>query len=122
MSVVVLSSAILRLTIDLNLLDLRSFLDRIRRERKSDLVVVQRAVDPRYETTAILTKFEERQRSPIIYFQNVKDCRFPLVTNVCGSMGRLALALDCPLKLVGEQLLREATRKVHQMVGGDGSR
>jgi 2,5-furandicarboxylate decarboxylase 1 len=83
--------------------DLRAFLDRIRAERRSDLVEVDREVDPRYETTAILTRFEEKQRSPILHFQKVKGTRFPVVTNVCGSMGRLALALDCPLKLVGER-------------------
>ena len=39
--------------------DLRSFLDRIRSERKSDLIEVDREVNPRHETTAILTKLEE---------------------------------------------------------------
>src|SRR5262249_60225571 len=79
-------------------LDLRSFLDRVRAERRADLVEIEREVDPRYETTAIVAKLEERQRSPILLFKNVKGSRFPLVTNVCGSTGRLALALDCPLK------------------------
>jgi 2,5-furandicarboxylate decarboxylase 1 len=91
-------------------LDLRAFLDRVRAERRTDLLVVERPVNPRYETTAILTKLEERQRSPIICFQKVKDSQFTLVTNVCGSMGRLALALDCPLKLVGERYAERCDR------------
>ncbi|HTG34994.1 MAG TPA: UbiD family decarboxylase [Thermoanaerobaculia bacterium] len=80
--------------------DLRSFLERVRQERPTDLLELEREVDPRFETTAILTKLEERQRSPVLVFKNVKGTKFPLVTNVCGSMGRLAFALGCPLKEV----------------------
>lgn len=83
--------------------DLRSFLDRVRNERRSDLIEVAREVSPRHETTAILTKLEQRQRSPILLFRKVAGTKFPVVTNVCGSMGRLALALDCPLRMVGDR-------------------
>jgi 2,5-furandicarboxylate decarboxylase 1 len=83
--------------------DLRGFLARVREERPSDLLEISREVNPRYETAAILTKLEERQRSPVLWFHKVKGCEWPLVTNVCGSMGRLALALDCPLRLVSER-------------------
>lgn len=83
--------------------DLRSFIDRIRAERKADFLEIEREVDPRYETTAFIVKLEEKMKSPLILFKNVKGTRFPLVTNVCGSMGRLAFALDCPLKQVTER-------------------
>jgi 2,5-furandicarboxylate decarboxylase 1 len=83
--------------------DLRSFLDQVRQERRSDLLEVEREVDPRHETTAIITKLERTQHFPIVLFKRVKGSRFPLVSNVCGSMGRLALALDCPLKMVADR-------------------
>ena len=88
------------MTSDLRGVDLRAFLDRVRSERRTDLIEIDREVDPRYETTAIVTRLEEKQRSPILLFKNVRGSRLPLVTNVCGSMGRLAMALDCPLKMV----------------------
>ncbi|WP_437733421.1 UbiD family decarboxylase [Sorangium sp. So ce1335] len=78
--------------------DLRSFLERVKRERPTDLLEIEREVDPRFETTATLMKLEERQRSPILVFKKVKGTTFPVATNVCGSTGRLALALGCPLK------------------------
>lgn len=83
--------------------DLRTFLEKIRTERKADLVEVEREVSPRYESAAIVVKLEEQKRSPILYYKNVRGSRLPLVTNVCGSMGRLALALEVPLKSVGER-------------------
>src|SRR4051795_1114321 len=96
--------------------DLRSFLERVRTERKADLLEIEREVDPRYETTAILTKLEEKQRSPILLFKRVKGSRFPLVTNVSGSLGRLALALDCPLKAVSERYGEACLRPLPLMI------
>jgi 2,5-furandicarboxylate decarboxylase 1 len=75
--------------------DLRTFLDLIRRERPHDVVDIGRTVNPRHETTAILTKLEQSSRSPILLFRCVAGSPFPVVTNVCGSIGRLALALGC---------------------------
>jgi UbiD family decarboxylase len=83
--------------------DLRGFLGRVRAERPSDFIEVSREVSPLYETAVIVAKLEEKMKSPILLFRNVRGCRFPLVTNVCGSMGRLALALDCPLRMVAER-------------------
>jgi len=81
--------------------DLRSFLEQVAQSRPADLVTVAREVDPRYETTAIVAKLEDRRRSPILRFDSVKGCALPVVTNVCGSMGRIALALGCSLREVG---------------------
>jgi 2,5-furandicarboxylate decarboxylase 1 len=78
--------------------DLRTFLDRVRAERPTDFVEIDREVDCRFETAAILTKLEEQHRSPVLFFKSVAGTALPLVTNVCGSMGRIAFALGCPLK------------------------
>jgi UbiD family decarboxylase len=78
--------------------DLRSFLARVRAERPADLIEIDREVDGRFETAAILTKLEAQQRSPILFFKRVAGTALPVVTNVCGSMGRIAFALGCPLK------------------------
>jgi UbiD family decarboxylase len=78
--------------------DLRTFLDRMRAERPADLVEIEREVDGRFETGAILTKLEEQHRSPVLLFKSVAGSPLPLVSNVCGSMGRIAFALGCPLK------------------------
>jgi UbiD family decarboxylase len=101
-------------------IDLRGFLDKVREVRRADLIEIDREVDPRYETTAIVAKLEERQRSPILLFKKVKGSAFPLVTNVCGSVGRLALALDCPIKNVSARYAEGAERPIAPAVVGDG--
>jgi 2,5-furandicarboxylate decarboxylase 1 len=100
--------------------DLRGFLDRVRTERRTDLLEIEREVDPRHETTAILTKLEEKQRSPILFFKRVKGSPFALVTNVSGSLGRLALALACPLKAVSERYGEACLRPVPPQVVDGG--
>src|SRR6185312_1181364 len=76
--------------------DLRSFLDKVRAERPHDILDVRRAVSPKYQTAAIVTKLEQSHRYPVVLFHDVVGCRFPVITNVCGSTARLALALGCP--------------------------
>lgn len=85
--------------------DLRSFIEDVRAKRRADVVDVDREVQPKFETAAIVTKLEERGRSPLLVFRNVAGCEHTVVTNVCGSMGRLALALGCS---VGEVSARFA--------------
>jgi 2,5-furandicarboxylate decarboxylase 1 len=75
--------------------DLRTFLDTVRRERPRDIINISRPVSPKHETAAILTKLEQSYRFPILFFHNVAGSPFPVVTNVCGSIARLALALGC---------------------------
>ena len=81
--------------------DLRVFLQLVADKRKRDIVRVTREVDPAFETSAVVTKLADQRRSPIFVFEKVKGCTLPLVTNVGGSMGRLAMALDCSLRDVG---------------------
>jgi 2,5-furandicarboxylate decarboxylase 1 len=83
--------------------DLRAFLELIRRERPHDVVDVHREVNPRYETTAIVTKLEQAYRFPVIVFHRVAGSSCPVVTNVCGSLARMALALGCPLAQLAQR-------------------
>jgi len=87
--------------------DLRTFIETVRTKRRADVVDVEREVQPRFETAAIVTKLEERGRSPMLLFHNVAGSQPTVVTNVCGSMGRLALALGCS---VGEVSATYAAR------------
>ena len=75
--------------------DLRSFIEAVRREYPGEIVDVHREVKPQHETAAILAKLENGYRSPLLFFHHLAGCDFPLVSNVCGSLNRLGLALGC---------------------------
>lgn len=92
--------------------DLRAFIAAVRAARPADVVDVEREVNPRHETAAIVAKLEARGRSPILMFDNVKDCGVPLISNVCGSMGRLALAMGCSLKEVSAEFAKRGEKPI----------
>jgi 2,5-furandicarboxylate decarboxylase 1 len=83
--------------------DLRSFIDTVRRERPRDVLDIHRTVSPRYETAAIVTKLEQSSRFPIVLFHDVDRSTFPVVSNVCGTQARLALALGCSIRGLRER-------------------
>ncbi|MGH7389168.1 MAG: UbiD family decarboxylase [Candidatus Rokuibacteriota bacterium] len=77
--------------------DLRGYLDLVKRKRPDELVVVSTEVDPAFEITALVVKLErEARRRPVLIFEHVKGTRFPVLTNLHASRGRLALAVNAP--------------------------
>jgi UbiD family decarboxylase len=74
---------------DLRFLDLRSFLDQLRRD--GDLAVVEAPVDARLEASEIHRRVIAAG-GPTLLFTNVKGADFPLVTNLFGTARRAELA------------------------------
>jgi UbiD family decarboxylase len=69
--------------------NLRSFLDRLRREK--DLVSIETEVDPYLELAEIHRRVIE-SGGPAILFQRVKGSPYPVVTNLFGTAKRIDLA------------------------------
>lgn len=81
---------------------LRDFVERLR--STGDLHVVEAAVDPRLEISAITDRVV-KSGGPALLFSHVKGSRFPVLTNQFGSRKRMATALDATtLDEVGERL------------------
>jgi UbiD family decarboxylase len=79
-------------------LDLRAFLQRLRRD--GDLVEIRAEVDPVLEAAEIHRRVVAAG-GPALLFTNVKGARFPLVTNLFGTARRAALAFgDRPHRLI----------------------
>lgn len=73
--------------------DLRSYLDELLEKRPKDVVVVDKEVDPRYEASGIVEKFEKENKFPLVFFKNIKGSKLPLVMNLGATYDRLALSL-----------------------------
>jgi hypothetical protein len=56
--------------------DFRSYLDELLEKRPKDVVVVDKEIDPRYEASAIVEKFERKNEFHWC-FQNIKARKFP---------------------------------------------
>jgi len=73
--------------------DLRTYLDELLEKRPRDVVVVDKEVDPVYEASAIVEKFERENKFPLVFFKNIKGSKIPLVINLGATYERLALSL-----------------------------
>lgn len=100
--------------------DLFSFIDAVRRARPRDVLDVRRAVSPKYETAAIVTKLEQAGRFPIVFFHHVEGSAFPIVSNVCGSRSRLALALSCSIQELRGRYAEACEQPIKPEVKRDG--
>src|SRR5438309_3521284 len=98
--------------------NLRSFLDLLRRE--NDLVNIETEVDPYLEVAEIHRRVIE-QSGPALLFTRVKGSKYPVVTNLFGTPGRIERAFGPrPAALVkelvhlAESLLPPRTRELWQ--------
>jgi UbiD family decarboxylase len=83
---------------DSNFSDLRSFIDRLRRD--NDLVIVDAPVDANLEAAEIHRRVIAAG-GPALLFTNVRGAKFPLVTNLFGTARRAELAFGTrPLALI----------------------
>jgi len=85
--------------------DLRSFLATVREEFPREFLTVERQVSPDYEIAAIVTKLEQRLRTPVLYFQHVDGSAMPVVTNVAASLPRIAKASGTTLEDLEQRLI-----------------
>jgi UbiD family decarboxylase len=74
--------------------DLRSFLADLEAARPSEVLRIKDAIDLEYDATAIALELEKQDRSPILWFENVRNSAFPVVMNLFGRRSRFAFALD----------------------------
>ena len=92
--------------------DWRSFITQVEESNHSDVIRVKEEVSPAYEMTAFMTELEGRGTSPLVIFENVKGHSVPVVTNVLGSRGRMALAFT----VKEEDLHAEYSRRVKSLL------
>jgi 2,5-furandicarboxylate decarboxylase 1 len=78
--------------------DLRTFIDQVVEAYPSSYLTTSREVDPRFELTGVLRKFQDEGRFPMVLFDNVKGCDVPVLGNALGSRDRLALLFDSDSK------------------------
>ncbi len=71
-------------------LDLRSFLEAVSGKGPGHHRVIDREISPRWMTTAVVRGLAKRFRNPVIEFRSIEGCRWPMVTNVCASVDRVA--------------------------------
>jgi 2,5-furandicarboxylate decarboxylase 1 len=95
-----------------NGIELRSFIEDIRRNHPEEVLTISREVDPRFEITALVVKLEQERRFPILIFENVRGSKFSVVTNVHASRRRLASAIGSEPRSAVANYLKRIERRI----------
>ena len=76
-------------------LNLRAFLAQVERGNPKDILRFKERIALDYDATAIALELERGRawQAPVLWFENVADSDFPVVTNVFATRGRYAMAL-----------------------------
>ncbi len=102
--------------------DLRSFLKRVEERTPSELVRVSRPVSPVYELPAVVRKLQSENRYPVVMFDEVEGTNMRAISNVLGSAGLLAEALETtPKEMTQAYIEREDARIPFEVVDGGPS-
>jgi UbiD family decarboxylase len=80
--------------------DMRSYLDIL--SKKNELAVVQKKVSTKFEIAAITAKMDG---SKAILFENIKDSKFRVVSNLVGTRKRFAYAVGAPENKIHETVI-----------------
>ncbi len=101
--------------------DLRQFLNRMEKELPNDILRVSKAVDPKFEVTAIQQHLENGERFPLVLFENVlnlkgKPSGFRLLSNAFATRDKVALALDLSREHWRMELSLEFARRVREPI------
>ena len=89
--------------------NLRSFIDQLKKEKQ--IVEISAQVDPYLELAEIHRRVIDEQ-GPALLFTNVKDSRFPVVTNLFGTARRVEMAMGRR----PEQILKQAIQALDKLM------
>ena len=76
--------------------DLRQFIGECEKRLPREFVRISKEVDPKFEITAIVKKFDLMGKHPLLLFEKVRGSHSPVVCNTDDSLGKFGLALGVP--------------------------
>ena len=71
---------------------LKQSLDQL--DRRNELIRISKAVDPRFEASAIIKRIQQVSNKAIL-FEKIKGYDLPLASNILGTYQRVAKVLGC---------------------------
>jgi UbiD family decarboxylase len=86
--------------------DLRSFLAFVAEHLPREYLLVTEEVAVDWGISAVVTKLEQRLRTPVVEFRNVRSAAMPVVTNVNASLDRIGKSIGINKNLLRQKLVQ----------------
>lgn len=97
--------------------DLREYLKAL--EQAGEVARVRKEVEPKYELGAICKTAHEKGRKAL-FFEKVRGCSMPVVTELLSTFGRIAIALETQESDLFSEVVERTRRLVEPKVVDDG--
>ena len=103
-------------------LNLRAFLAQVEANNPKDILRFKERIALDYDATAIALELERGRawQAPVLWFDNVADSAFPLVTNVFATRGRYAMALGVAEDRLIEEWAARGDRSLEPVLHAKG--
>src|SRR3990172_9236183 len=75
--------------------DLGSYIAELKKKAAEEIATVNKAVDKKFELSAVIAKLESRNKYQAVMFNHVKGSEMPVISNLFATRKRMALALGC---------------------------
>ena len=85
--------------------DLRSFLEFAEGTGKRGWLAIDKPISPRFLTTAVVNGLARKLRSPVIRFESVDGSDYPMVTNLCAGVDRVAKSIGLSADALNDRLI-----------------
>jgi 2,5-furandicarboxylate decarboxylase 1 len=100
--------------------DLRYFLNEAENKQAEDFVRIKKEVDPKFELCGVVRKFQDLGKYPLVYFENVKGTKFPIVSNLFANPRRLALGFGVSESSMLQDYMAKEDKRIPSKVVSDG--
>ena len=74
--------------------DLRFFLDQVKEKTPQDFIEINDEIDPKYEMTAIIDRYEQLRKLPVLQFNNIRGSNYKTIVNVAAQRARIAMGIN----------------------------
>lgn len=96
--------------------DLRDFLAFLDGKPASQFQRIEKPISPEWMTTAVVTGLAKKLRSPVIRFDQIHGCPYPMVTNVCASLDRVAKSVGLTADTLNQRFANAKQAQIKPIV------
>lgn len=97
-------------------LDLRLYLRLMRDRGAGSFLEIEKRISPKWEAAAVVHELARKMRNPVLYFAEVENCKFPMVTNVCCSYDRVARSAGLSTEELDDRLCNAVQNSLQPVI------
>ncbi len=100
--------------------DLRHFLNLVKEKTPQDFIEIDDEIDPKYEMTAIINRYEQLRKLPVLQFNNIRGSNYKTIVNVGAKRDRIAMGINTTKDQMLETYIHAVERVIPPKIVDNG--